>query len=38
MPATVIAERIGYGSGFAFSKAFKRHAGVSPAGYRRATG
>jgi len=31
----VIAERVGYGGAFAFSKAFKRSEGVSPAHYRR---
>lgn len=30
-----IAARVGYGSGFSFSTAFKREYGVSPADYRR---
>ena len=34
-----IAETVGYGTGFALSKAFKRIAGVSPQHYRlQATG
>ncbi len=30
-----LAARVGYGSGFAFSAAFKKHVGTSPSGYRR---
>lgn len=30
-----ISEHVGYESEFAFSRAFKRHFGVAPAGYRR---
>jgi AraC-like DNA-binding protein len=30
-----IAERVGYGSEAALSRAFKRHVGVAPAHYRR---
>ena len=33
-----VANRVGYGSPFALSTAFKRHQGVSPAQYRRAAG
>ncbi|MFI6574216.1 cupin domain-containing protein [Nocardiopsis sp. NPDC050513] len=29
-----VAARVGYGSAFAFSTAFRRHTGVSPSGYR----
>lgn len=32
-----VAARVGYGSAFAFSTAFRRHTGVSPAHYRRGT-
>lgn len=32
-----VAERVGYGSEFAFSKAFKRHTGHPPGAYRRAS-
>ncbi|CAM4045653.1 AraC family transcriptional regulator [Kibdelosporangium persicum] len=35
-PLTVIAGKVGYGSEFAFSAAFKRQFGVSPGRYRRA--
>ena len=31
----VIATRVGYGSEFAFSKAFRRTRGVAPANYRK---
>lgn len=30
-----LAARVGYGSGFAFSAAFKKHVGTSPSAYRR---
>jgi AraC-like DNA-binding protein len=30
-----VAERVGYGSEFAFAKAFKRDFGVAPGAYRR---
>jgi transcriptional regulator GlxA family with amidase domain len=30
-----IADRVGYGSEYAFSKAFKRELGLAPANYRR---
>lgn len=30
-----VASRVGYGSAFAFSTAFKNHRGVSPSRYRR---
>lgn len=32
---TMIADETGYGNAFAFSKAFKRHTGMSPKEYRR---
>lgn len=32
-----VAARVGYGSAFAFSTAFRRHTGVSPTSYRRRT-
>ena len=32
-----LAARVGYGSAFAFSAAFKKHLGTSPSAYRRAT-
>jgi AraC-like DNA-binding protein len=32
-----VAERVGYGSEFAFAKAFKREFGVPPGAYRRGT-
>lgn len=35
LPASEVAERIGYGSASAFSVAFSRHAGVSPGRYSR---
>lgn len=34
-PLTVVAERTGYGSEFAFAKAFKREYGLAPGAYRR---
>lgn len=34
-PLSTIARRVGYSSAFAFSSAFKRHRGVSPAHFRR---
>lgn len=34
-PLTTVAARTGYGSEFAFAKAFKREYGLAPAGYRR---
>jgi transcriptional regulator GlxA family with amidase domain len=36
LPITDVAARTGYESEMAFSKAFKRHVGVSPSVYRRA--
>ncbi|GAA1798903.1 AraC family transcriptional regulator [Luedemannella flava] len=33
-PLDTVAREVGYDSAFAFSKAFKRHTGVSPARYR----
>ncbi|MGW5879150.1 cupin domain-containing protein [Nocardiopsis terrae] len=33
-----LAARVGYGSAFAFSTAFKKHAGTSPSGYRSTRG
>ncbi|GGP32758.1 AraC family transcriptional regulator [Streptomyces melanogenes] len=36
-PLTSVAARTGYGSEFAFAKAFKREYGVAPGGYRRQT-
>ena len=36
-PLKVIADRVGYADEFVFSTAFKRHAGVSPRGFRRRT-
>ncbi|MFE0103299.1 AraC family transcriptional regulator [Streptomyces sp. NPDC059009] len=36
-PLTAVAARTGYGSEFAFAKAFKREFGVAPGGYRRGT-
>jgi AraC-like DNA-binding protein len=38
LPLRAIAERIGYGSEFAFAAAFKRRFGVSPGRYRRLSG
>jgi AraC-like DNA-binding protein len=35
-PLSAVAARTGYGSEFAFAKAFKREHGMSPGGYRRA--
>ncbi|MEV6793881.1 AraC family transcriptional regulator [Streptomyces sp. NPDC051320] len=35
LPLSTIAARAGYGSEFAFGKAFKREYGVAPGGYRR---
>ncbi|MBT2385476.1 AraC family transcriptional regulator [Streptomyces sp. ISL-11] len=34
-PLTTVAARTGYGSEFAFAKAFKREYGMAPGGYRR---
>ena len=31
-----VAARVGYGSAFAFSSAFKNHTGASPSAYRAA--
>ncbi|MFF0739544.1 AraC family transcriptional regulator [Streptomyces sp. NPDC004111] len=36
-PLTAVAARAGYGSEFAFAKAFKREYGLAPGGYRRQT-
>ncbi|MFF1476858.1 AraC family transcriptional regulator [Streptomyces sp. NPDC058301] len=36
-PLTTVAARTGYGSEFAFAKAFKREYGLAPGGYRRRT-
>ncbi|MGW1375502.1 AraC family transcriptional regulator [Streptomyces sp. NPDC002446] len=36
-PLTTVAARTGYGSEFAFAKAFKREYGLAPGGYRRQT-
>ncbi|MFD3513421.1 AraC family transcriptional regulator [Streptomyces sp. NPDC058657] len=36
-PLTAVAARAGYGSEFAFAKAFKRAYGLAPGGYRRQT-
>ncbi|WP_406201749.1 AraC family transcriptional regulator [Kitasatospora sp. NBC_01560] len=36
-PLTTIAARAGYGSEYAFAKAFKREYGQAPGGYRRGT-
>ncbi|HTW13190.1 MAG TPA: AraC family transcriptional regulator, partial [Solirubrobacteraceae bacterium] len=33
-PLAVIADRVGYGTEYAFSKAFKRELGVAPSRYR----
>jgi AraC-like DNA-binding protein len=35
---TTIADRVGYASEFAFSRAFSRTFGVAPGRYRRANG
>lgn len=35
IPLTTVAARTGYGSEFAFAKAFKREFGLAPGGYRR---
>jgi AraC-like DNA-binding protein len=32
---STIAERVGYASDVAFSKAFKRYVGIGPGGFRR---
>jgi len=37
LPLSVIAERTGYGSEFAFAKAFKRESGRAPGNYRLAS-
>ncbi|MFH8367467.1 AraC family transcriptional regulator [Streptomyces sp. NPDC018031] len=37
-PLRSLAARCGYGSEFAFAKAFKREYGMAPGGYRRRTG
>ena len=37
LPLSAIAERIGYGSEFAFAKAFKRESGRAPGNYRLAS-
>ncbi|MGW6142260.1 AraC family transcriptional regulator [Streptomyces sp. NPDC055140] len=37
-PLTTVAARTGYGSEFAFAKAFKREYGLAPGGYRRQAG
>jgi AraC-like DNA-binding protein len=34
-PLAGVARAVGYGSEFAFAKAFKRHHGVAPGAYRR---
>jgi AraC-like DNA-binding protein len=34
-PLRLIAEKVGYGSEFAFAAAFKRKFGVSPGQYRK---
>ena len=34
-PLAVVARAVGYGSEFAFAKAFKRHHGTAPGAYRR---
>ncbi|MCY0938045.1 AraC family transcriptional regulator [Streptomyces sp. H34-S4] len=36
-PLTAVAAQAGYGSEFAFAKAFKREYGLAPGGYRRQT-
>ena len=36
LPISVIAERVGYSSEFAFGKAFSREVGVAPGAHRRA--
>ena len=33
-PLSAIAEQVGYGSEYAFSKAFRRELGVAPSRYR----
>jgi AraC-like DNA-binding protein len=35
LPLSAVAARAGYGSEFAFGKAFKREYGVAPGAYRR---
>ncbi|MEX2980388.1 AraC family transcriptional regulator [Streptomyces sp. C36] len=37
-PLTTVAARTGYGSEYAFAKAFKREYGQAPGGYRRTSG
>ena len=37
LPLAAIAERTGYGSEFAFAKAFKRESGTAPGNYRVAS-
>ena len=34
-PLAAVARAVGYGSEFAFAKAFKRHHGTAPGAYRR---
>ncbi len=34
-PLTAVAAKTGYGSEYAFAKAFKREFGLAPGGYRR---
>jgi transcriptional regulator GlxA family with amidase domain len=36
LPLAAVAERTGYGSEFAFAKAFKRESGMASGSYRRA--
>jgi AraC-like DNA-binding protein len=35
MSLATVAERVGYASDVAFSKAFKRHVGIGPGSFRR---
>ena len=37
LPVESVAARVGYGSPFAFGKAFKRSMGNAPGAYRRAS-
>src|SRR5262249_16720947 len=37
LPLTIVAERVGYDSGAAFSRTFTRRFGVAPGQYRRRT-